>query len=408
MITKASKAAFTLIELMLVITILGVLVALMMPTVAQAWKVAAMTKCQVNLNRMWTAQNLRRADNDSTTFTASGVWPAMLAPYLENSADVFRCPLGPDRPELTPMVTTDAEPYATVGAGTVADQGASSTVSENARGFTISDLTFRMYCKHWSGYADGQYLGTAFADASYGIERKDLGGGKVYYGVDDRSFFTDHSVAAGNLDYRDIRFNVQFVDNRIAQIEFIGSDNGTGSSYTAFRFEVWLGDEMICDDFVAKEGMVFGSDSTTGGSGGTGGTGGTTGGTTADQPGGLNELAAIKSFDYALNKGTYRILDRAVGSIDPRSILILDYGKSVANYSNKMPDMWSLYFTATEDEWMANPLNVSFLKRDDSWLTYTALRHFGMANVLFCDGHIETLGPDALAETSPLWGIVSW
>ena len=28
----------------------------------------------------------------------------------------------------------------------------------------------------------------------------------------------------------------------------------------------------------------------------------------------------------------------------------------------------------------------------------------GTANVLFCDGHIEILGPDALNESSPLWG----
>jgi len=312
-----------------------------------------------------------------------------------------------------PMVTTDAEPYNNVGAGTAGTAGTSGTAgtysgNEQTKGFTICDLTFRMYCKVWAPYTPGQYLGTAFADASYGIERKELGGGKVYYGIDDRSFFLDHSVTKNDLDYRDIRFNVQFQDSRITQIEFIGSDNGTGQSFTAFRFEVWLGDEMICDDFVTHEGMVFGSDNTTGGSGSSG-TGGTTGsGTTADQPGGLNELAAIKSFDYALNKGTYRILDRAVGTIDPRSILILEYGKSVANYSNKMPDMWSLYFTETEDLWMANPLNVSFLKRNDSWLSYTALRHFGMANVLFCDGHIETLGPDALTETSQLWGIVSW
>jgi prepilin-type N-terminal cleavage/methylation domain-containing protein len=95
---KFPKAAFTLIELMLVIAIVGVLVALMMPSVAQAWKVAAMTKCQVNLFRFWTAQNLRRADKDQQLFTTGGAWPAMLAPYLELSADVFRCPMGPDRP----------------------------------------------------------------------------------------------------------------------------------------------------------------------------------------------------------------------------------------------------------------------------------------------------------------------
>jgi len=29
------------------------------------------------------------------------------------------------------------------------------------------------------------------------------------------------AVSAGNLDYRDIRFNVQFQDSRVTQIEFV-------------------------------------------------------------------------------------------------------------------------------------------------------------------------------------------
>ena len=85
-------------------------------------------------------------------------------------------------------------------------------------------------------------------------------------------------------------------------------------------------------------------------------------------------------------------------------------GKPVATVvvSNAPPDAWSLYFTTPEALWMANPVNTSFLKKGESWLKYSALRHFDMANVLFCDGHIETLGADALAEKSDLWGVVPW
>ena len=407
---KIRRAAFTLIELMLVIAIVGVLVAMMLPTVAQAWKLAAMTKCQVNLNRMWTAQNLRRADKDQQLFTTGGAWPAMLAPYLELNADVFKCPLGPDRPELLPMVTTDSQPYGDAGA--VADRPASSTVSEKPRGFTLGDLTFRMYAKMddlaGKHYGVGTYLGTVFLDGGFGVKKVDKGNGVTYIGVDDRMFFDDKNY--GSVDYTDVQINVTMNGQYIRSIEFLDSDFKTGGSYSNIRFEVWLAGEMLSGDFVKDLGMIVGPDTNTGpaSSGAGSGSANTEGVRGAAQAGSLNELAAIKSFDYALNKGSYLILDRWLGEVDPRAIFLMDYGKSIANYSNKSPDAWSLYFTSPEALWMANPVNVSFLKQGESWLKYTALRHFDMANVLFCDGHIETLGADALSEKSDLWGVVPW
>jgi len=264
-----------------------------------------------------------------------------------------------------------------------------------------------MYAKrNFAPYVIGQYLGTAFVDSSYGVKRQDLGGGKTYFGVDDRSFFLDRSVAPGNLDYADIRFHLWLDSDRINQMEFIGSDEITGQgSHREFRFEVWLGDEMISDDFVRDMGTVVGLDKRSGGDATGGGTGGGTSGAGDSGASTLNELGAIKAFDYGLNKGTYRILDSTVQKVDPCLIFILDYGKSVANYTNKPPDLWPLYFTAAQAEWMADERNTSFLKPGETWWHYTAMRHFGMANVLFCDGHIELLGPDALHEFSPLWGI---
>jgi len=413
-VAKSPKAAFTLIELMLVIAIVGVLVALMMPAVSQAWQLAAMTKCQVNLFRFWTAQNLRRSDKDQQLFTTGGAWPAMLAPYLEFNADVFRCPMGPDRPELLPMVTTDAQPYANVGAGTPETPASSAAgTAEQARGFTLSDLTFRMYAKidniAGKNYGVGTYLGTVFLDAGFGIKTVDKGNGVTYIGVDDRMFFDDKNY--GSVDYTDVQINVTMNGQYIKNIEFLDSDFKTGGSYSNIRFEVWLAGEVLSSDFVKDLGMVVGPDNRTGPSGSTNtssGSSGTPGTPGSVQAGSLNELAAIKSFDYALNKGSYLILDRWLGEVDPRVIFLLDYGKSVANYSNKSPDAWSLYFTAPEALWSANSLNTSFLKPGESWWNYTALRHFGMANVLFCDGHIETLAADALHETSQLWGVGTW
>jgi prepilin-type processing-associated H-X9-DG protein/prepilin-type N-terminal cleavage/methylation domain-containing protein len=405
---RMTRRAFTLVELMIVVAIVGVMLALLVPAVRSAWDTAALTHCQVNLAQIWKAQNSRRADKDQGFFTAGGAWPSMIAPYLEHAAAVLRCPLGPDRPELAAYLSDSiAEGAQDSGAG--GGQTAGPEAPPPQQGFTLDDLTFRMFARTncdvlGRKYVAGQYLGTAFVTGGFGVKREDLGGGKIYFGIDDRQFFDDKNV--GGVDYRDMRINVQLDGDWITSIEFIGGDEGSGGSYNVFRFEVWMADEMISDDFKRDYGMTIGLDRRTGGNPGAGGgsiaPGGTAGG--ADPAGTLNDLAAIKAFDYGLNKGTYQMLDSRVRRLDPSVIFVLDYGKSVANYVNKCPDPWPLYFTATEQAWMANEMNVSFLKPGETWWHYTALRHGGAANVLFCDGHIETLGPDALNELSPLWG----
>jgi prepilin-type processing-associated H-X9-DG protein len=37
------------------------------------------------------------------------------------------------------------------------------------------------------------------------------------------------------------------------------------------------------------------------------------------------------------------------------------------------------------------------------WQFYQALRHFGGANMLFCDGHVETLQSDDVRVDNPAW-----
>lgn len=106
--------------------------------------------------------------------------------------------------------------------------------------------------------------------------------------------------------------------------------------------------------------------------------------------------------DYGLSKGTYEVAGQRIWMVDPRLILILDYPKPIADYSQDGGgDEWDKYFILDEDEWMA--MYGDELEEGESWRDYQALRHFGKANVLFCDGHIELLGPEQLWETEPLW-----
>jgi prepilin-type processing-associated H-X9-DG protein len=250
-------------------------------------------------------------------------------------------------------------------------------------------------------YADGQYLGTAFADSSFGVKTVDKGGDMYYFGIDDRQFFLDQNL--GGEDYKDIQVNVWLDGDRLYKMEFLDSDFKTGGSYKTFRFEVFLGEEKVSDDFVADLGRVI--DFSRDASSGTGGGRTSFGGTGGELLTSFAALGPVKSFDYGLNKATFDSDGQRVTRIDPRLILILDYGKSVADYESAgtgKRDDWYLFFTDDQAKWM--DIYHSLLRPSETWLKYMSLRHFGKANVLFCDGHTESLGPDELAETNEtLW-----
>jgi prepilin-type processing-associated H-X9-DG protein len=59
---------------------------------------------------------------------------------------------------------------------------------------------------------------------------------------------------------------------------------------------------------------------------------------------------------------------------------------------------WDKYFILDPDDWMRR-----YGDEGGDWQSYQALRHFGKANVLFCDGHIELLSPEELRPTCPSW-----
>jgi prepilin-type processing-associated H-X9-DG protein len=282
------------------------------------------------------------------------------------------------------------------GGGSGSDQPAVDTR------YTVSDLTFRIYsrgAKDVSGhkYADGQFLGTAFADSGYGVKINAQTDGSMLYQIDDRMFFLDQNQ--GSLDYKDIQVALWLDGNRINRIIYVASDKGYAGSWETFRFEVYFGEEKVSNDFVAELGRTIDFSEQAAA------LAAATATATSDQLLTMISLMPAKSFDYGLNKGTYDRDGDRVSGINPRMPLIMDYGKSVADYesagTNKRDD-WYLYFTADEQTWM--DVFHSLLRPGETWFKYVALRHFGRANVLFCDGHVAPLGPDELAEDNQsLW-----
>jgi len=93
---RSGKGAFTLVELLVVIVILGLLMAMLIPSLRGVWQRYNMTRCQSNLFHIYQAFRLRAADEAMGVGKAFRVveWDGVLLPYLENDTSQYRCPEG--------------------------------------------------------------------------------------------------------------------------------------------------------------------------------------------------------------------------------------------------------------------------------------------------------------------------
>ena len=91
---RSGKGAFTLVELLVVIVILGLLMALLVPSLRGVWKRYNMTLCQSHLFHIYQAFRLRATDEAMGAKEAYPVaaWDGVLMPYLENDTAQFFCP----------------------------------------------------------------------------------------------------------------------------------------------------------------------------------------------------------------------------------------------------------------------------------------------------------------------------
>jgi prepilin-type N-terminal cleavage/methylation domain-containing protein/prepilin-type processing-associated H-X9-DG protein len=132
---RRAPAGFTLVELLVVISIIGVLVSLILPAVQAARESARSTQCKSNLRQIGLAltryldQQGERGKFPEAAILPSvtpldpndkGAWPIykILGPFAENNQEIYHCPsdYGPLRPNDDKVaydgyVRPDGQPY---------------------------------------------------------------------------------------------------------------------------------------------------------------------------------------------------------------------------------------------------------------------------------------------------------
>lgn len=350
---RSRLCGYTLVELMAVVAIVVVLAALLAPAGTAAWQVLHATQCRQNLVRIWQAYSTWRSDGDFGSLSPGAGWRAVLGAYVEQREEIFRCPAALPR-----------------------EGGAA----------VLADLTFQMWSNvNQYGFTVGEFLGTAVVEECGGVRLTQVNPGKVLVEIEDRWFFERTDVSHWHGGYDDIQFYVYYEGTVPSRVEVIGGDQGTGNSYSAFRYDFYYGDQLLLADFV-------------------------------NHPGEIVRLPGTGVIcDYGLSVGAYTA---AVGPgparLDARLYFIVDHPEPIADYGGAGGGQpWDKHFWRDRNDWLRKYADT--LWEGETPEHYRSLRHFGRANMLFSDGHVETLGLSAeadldqlldahyLDEQSPLW-----
>jgi len=399
--------AFTMVELMVVIIIIGLLVALLLPAASAGWDVASMTRCQRNLNVIWQAQALWRAENDGRVLSGKA-WIGRLRPYVEQNLDVFKCPSAPTTPApsgASGETETDTSDVPPAGGGTSGGYGSYPVPQPPGSEKQEAAFEFNIYWRQGSTMAGGSGS-TVRGELAYQVpldshpwvRRTPQGDGSILYEVDDEG----STGGAGHpITYDDIKFTIYYDNGSPSRLEILKQSCGY-SPYAKYFFDFLINGEVLVQDWVKHIGQSYDLsplNQPTGGGGDPGsssGGGGSGGGRGADPA-----VFIIVLADYGISKGCYASITMMTHSVDPKLFFILDYPVPLADFCGDADDQsikWDKYFIQDPVRWQQD-----WGQTGEDWTQYQSLRHFGQANVLFCDGHIELLGPEDLQPLDPRW-----
>jgi prepilin-type N-terminal cleavage/methylation domain-containing protein/prepilin-type processing-associated H-X9-DG protein len=405
------RAAFSLLELLIVIAVLAILAALLFPGVAQVRETAHMTRCRTNLHSIWEAYAVWRSEHQGMILNG-GSWTGRLMPYVEYNLDIFKCP---SRVETT---------YGMAGY----DYDVMDMESEEAQNFVGErqdfaemgaytepdpvDACFEFYVYHQQGWDpsrpdyvpnSGVRSDLAFViplDGHPWVQRQDMGN-RVMYKVDDEG----STGGAGRvITYDDLWFYIYYDDKgQPSKMEIVQAPCRT-SAYKKYFVDFLVNGEVFVKDWVHHVGETLDFALARQDEAAAGGGAYTIRWNPKTQTYEKYSRPLLVLGDYALSRGSYERRDGSlVHQMDPHLFLILDFGysKNVADFNmgGNSEDTWDQYFITDIDKWTEDFPEAA----KKGWQTYQALRHFERANVLFSDGHIESLGAQDLYYGNPLW-----
>ena len=336
--TPSDRGAFTLVELLVVIVVLGLLVALLFPSLRGVWDRYHMTRCQTNLAHIYQAFRLRASDEAMGAKESYAVeaWSGVLLPYLENDASQLVCIETSQGDAIPSRPITELVEFRSVAGGRICytqmEPGPwmlklSDTQWNKARGMGLL-----------SNDRISVNIDTKYPEfAAY-----------VPDGTPDVYWLCLEDPPVPDRDFKDVMTKVTFNPDHTVTLECISGDQGS----TNHLMDKTTGEEIFHipkNTSVPKTVTLY-----VGGSG------------AWASSYAMNEYAVDKVDAFG------KPIRRSVGGAGGK-ILVLDYPFLVA----KSTDLWT-------DE---------FFDPDQKGEPRFA-RHFGMANVLFSDGSVHPERPE--------------
>jgi len=421
---------FSLLELLIVITIVGILAALLVPGFQGAREACWTAQCKTNLRTLYEAYGVRRADcvhkeqgvwepAPNTEFedpeNTARFWTALVANYIDadKQAQVFTCPARAAWGYGGAYEDVEEQNVRTTGAlGGGGGVGGPTDVWEPANDEIDAAIEFDVYFQAGSEgdvYGGGSNSGIR-GEFCYAIPlgnstwvRRTECSDHTNYKIDDEP----EEGRSGNYD--DLEINVYYEGNQPSEVKIQSVQTGSsGSVAKRFIFDLKICGEVVVEDIAGElqngrskvgDTIDLRDESSSGGSG----------------PGGWRwdgekwvsshpwDFKIIVG-DYAMSMGTFQRRNSSLvqDRVDSRLFFILDFGarKTVADFNHdESDDEWGKYFIRDVEQWARDFPDAA----TKGWPYYQALRHAGRANVLFCDGHVESLGADDLEYLDPRW-----
>ena len=369
---RQRQKGFTLTELLIVILIIAILIALLMPALASAWYTAYTTECKTHLATIYQA-SVTFANDDSNKRNAQHMfpfgdsWVCMLLPYVEGKMTVFTCPAA-----LPPKTPADA------GTSSSGDSGSST----GGTPWNAADPPPNTpYCKFafdiYMDKAETSFWWTVSVDSPWSRSIR-TGTNTWNYSIEDQGYQVEQG-GTSDLDYNDIVCEVTYKDGFPTQVKILSTSQGAEDDLTVNGIVVI----KAVGTHIGAVVSLKGSDDANRVTGGNGAT-------TFYYPW-PNGYDPTKPSNYGLNKGTYDVANLNITKPDANLIFILDHGCD-APLVDAFDGNFDKYFIQDPAVWNT----LAWAKDGADWREYQSLRHFSKANVLFCDGHIESLGHDDL------------